>query len=83
MRKRIFLSLFALLLLVGLNSCKKRCEERNAICNDTPPTDEACQAVFQRWFYNKASNTCEQITYSGCSQKGFATQQECESCKNK
>ncbi|GEM_PF-540823 len=49
-------------------------------CFDTPPTDELCQAVFNRWFYNSETNECEQIGYSGCEQYGFETKQECEDC---
>jgi hypothetical protein len=43
--------------------------------------NEACQAYFQTWFYNKNTNSCEQIGYSGCSSKGFPTKEECEACK--
>jgi hypothetical protein len=49
-------------------------------CHDKVPTQEVCTAFFSRWFYNKAANKCERIGYSGCSAKGFATQQECEVC---
>jgi hypothetical protein len=52
-----------------------------ASCNDTPPVGELCLAYFERWFYNKATQKCTKIGYSGCSQRGFATQVECESCK--
>lgn len=51
-----------------------------ATCEETVPINEACLAFFTRWFYDEASNKCEQIDYSGCSQKGFATQQECKMC---
>lgn len=67
--------------IVGLMACKKDCNCQPAACSEVPPTDEACQAYFQRWFYDAASNSCTQIGYSGCSQKGFATQAECEACK--
>lgn len=50
-------------------------------CKDVVPTDEMCAAYFTRWFYNSESDNCQQIGYSGCSQKGFATRQECEACK--
>jgi len=70
-------------LTIGLLSCSKDCEPKLATCNETPPTNELCQASFERWFYNKEKNECEKIGYSGCSQKGFATQQECEECKCK
>ncbi len=67
--------------LIGLISCNKDCEVTNSVCNETPPTNELCHAAFDRWFYDKESNKCEQIGYSGCSLKGFATEQECEECK--
>jgi hypothetical protein len=67
-------------LLVALASCQEDCEPVAAACNEQPPTDEACQAAFSRWFYNEEQNRCELITYSGCSQKGFATQAECHTC---
>ena len=80
------LTLFITILLVitlGLTNCSKDCEPTIATCSETPPTNELCQAAFNRWFYNKEKNKCEQIGYSGCSQKGFATQQECDKCKCK
>lgn len=80
-KNSITVILFAL--TVGLTSCSKDCEPKHATCNETPPTNELCQAAFNRWFFNKDKNKCEQIGYSGCSQKGFATQQECEECKCK
>ena len=64
-------------------SCKKDCENTNPICSETVPTNELCQAYFTRWFYDKNSNSCKEVGYSGCSQKGFATKQECEECKCK
>ena len=50
-------------------------------CTDTVPLDEACDAYFSRWFFDQQANSCQQINYSGCSQKGFATQEDCETCK--
>ncbi len=52
-----------------------------AACNETPPVGEFCLAYFERWFYNKNTKRCNKIGYSGCSQRGFATQVECENCK--
>lgn len=77
-----FLAIY-LFLITGLSSCLKECEPLIAACSETPPTNEDCQAYFNRWFYNKKSNRCEQISYSGCSQVGFETVQECEECKCK
>ena len=70
-------------LTFGLSNCSKDCEPVITACNETPPTDELCKAAFNRWFYNKEKNTCEQIGYSGCSQKGFDTEQECKECECK
>lgn len=80
---KILIPAIVLFLTAGLTSCSKDCEPKLATCSETPPTNELCQAAFNRWFYNKEKNKCEQIGYSGCSQKGFATQQECEECKCK
>ncbi len=63
-------------------SCEKKCTAPNAPaeCAETVPTDELCQAYFESWFYNKDLNACEKIGYSGCSESGFPSQIECESC---
>ena len=71
-----------------LMSCKNdvdemNCDSSNPICSQTPPTDEACAAYFERWFYDKTKNSCSKISYSGCSQNGFSTKEECEACKCK
>lgn len=81
MKKNILKSLILSMVMFIVISCSKDCEPKITTCNETPPTDELCQAAFQRWFYNKDKNKCEQIGYSGCSQKGFETQQECEECE--
>ncbi len=83
MTAKILIPVIAFFLTAGLTSCSKECEPKLATCNETPPTSELCQAAFNSWFYNKEKNKCEQIGYSGCSQKGFAQQQECEECKCK
>ena len=74
--------LFTVLLLASttLVACKKDCDVRNPACKDVTPTNEMCNAYFQRWFYNAQTNQCQLIGYSGCSQKGFATQADCQSC---
>lgn len=79
MKLKILIS--ALILILGLGSCDKENELEVSTCNETPPTDELCDAFFTRWFYDKEKKRCEEIAYSGCSQKGFATQRECEACK--
>jgi hypothetical protein len=80
MKVQILMFLISLVLLVGLTNCSNDCESKPASCNEKPPKDEPCDAAFNRWFYNKENNICEQINYSGCSQKGFSTQKECEEC---
>jgi len=73
-----------LLSILSLTACKKDCEPNPTTkCNDTPPTNELCLAAFERWFYDQTKNSCEKVGYSGCSQKGFETKQECEECKCK
>jgi len=74
-------TLIFLLLVASFSSCSKDCNNSKATkCLEKPTTDEACQAYFQTWFYNKSKNECEQIGYSGCSPKGFPTKIECEAC---
>lgn len=78
--KVVRLFLFAAAVLVA---CSKDCGTPQGACADVVPTGELCLAAFNRWFYNAANNRCEQISYSGCNQKGFASQAECEACKCK
>jgi hypothetical protein len=66
---------------MGLTNCSKDCELKITTCRDTVPEEEICLAYFDRWFYMEEKNKCEQIKYSGCSQKGFSKKQECEECK--
>ncbi len=77
MKKRLIL-----ILLVGFGAigCSRECGVEDPVCLDTPPGDEACAAYFTRWFYSIASNSCTEIGYSGCSERGFATKAECEAC---
>jgi hypothetical protein len=79
--------LLLLAIIIFSVACKKDlktdCAPVSPVCNDTVPTGEFCQAFFTRWFYDKESKSCKQVGYSGCSQKGFATQTECEACKCK
>lgn len=78
--KAVHFFVFAAAVLVA---CSKDCGAPQGACADVVPTGELCQAYFERWFYSASNNRCEQISYSGCSQKGFATQAECEACKCK
>lgn len=75
------LIIFLIELTVVISSCNSDCENSNPVCNQTAPNDEDCQAYFQRWFYEKKSNSCKQIGYSACNLYGFETKQECEICK--
>jgi len=78
-----FILLIASIAFFTTTSCKKDCDNTIPICSETAPTNELCTAYFTRWFYDKKSNSCKEIGYSGCSQKGFSTKQECEECKCK
>lgn len=80
---RLFVITLLMIFMIGSFNCSKDCETTNTICSEVPPTNELCQAFFTRWFYNKNDNKCEQIGYSGCTQKGFDTEQECEECECK
>ncbi|WP_235298155.1 BPTI/Kunitz-type proteinase inhibitor domain-containing protein [Portibacter marinus] len=66
---------------ITIFSCSKECTFENTVCTEVPPADELCQAAFDRWFYVQETKTCESVFYSGCSQRGFATQAECEECE--
>jgi hypothetical protein len=68
-------------LSVSFAQCNSNCEVNNPTCNELPPTNEMCQAYFERWFYNKNTGNCSLQSYSGCGEYGFATQQECEACE--
>jgi hypothetical protein len=85
------IGLGTLVLILSVISCKtdednqdpsnNDCEDIIKICEQTPPTNEDCHAFFQRWFFDKTTKACSEISYSGCTQTGFATKQECEACK--
>ncbi len=79
MKKLLILSLLSLLFFTA---CDNNCDsEENPSCLEVVPTNEICLAFFTQWFYNSETKTCEEIGYSGCSLLGFATEEECESCK--
>lgn len=81
--KKLHLFAICFIAIALFSACKEdECESiDNPICNETPPTNEECLAYFNPWFYNGETNTCEQISYSGCSAKGFETKAACETCK--
>lgn len=66
-----------------MTACHDECDKPAGPCNDVPPAQDGiiCQAIFERWFYNAQSGTCEQVTYTGCESLGFATEAECQSCQ--
>jgi hypothetical protein len=80
-RHVFFLTCLLLAAMLSLNSCEKSCITANEICLEAPPTDELCQAYFVRWFYEKDSDRCRQIGYSGCTQRGFSNKEECDVCR--
>jgi len=82
MKTKFIIPTILIVLTLGLSNCSKDCEPTIATCNDIVPNED-CLPQFNRWFFDKTKNKCKQISYSGCSQKGFATQQECEECKCK
>lgn len=73
--------LFLCTLLTIAIACNKTCEPANPICTETPPTQELCAAYFERWFFDSKQNKCVKKSYSGCSAKGFETEQACNACK--
>ncbi len=81
--KNLLMFSVCLFLFFFTTSCKKDCDiaELNPACEETVPTNELCQAAFKTWFYNSETETCSEIGYSGCSQKGFETKEDCEACK--
>lgn len=66
-------------LAISLIACTKPCDQA-AACSDVVGSNGACQAYFERWFYNDATGECELQGHSGCSPLGFETQSECEKC---
>lgn len=78
------LKLLLLLPFLGLAvACRDNDKQPVGPCADVPPAQDGiiCQAIFERWFYNAKTGTCEQITYTGCEPLGFATAAECQPCQ--
>ncbi len=82
MRRTYIALLVIFAFATSVSSCKKEeCPQAEfPACKEVAPTNEACQAVFQRWFFNKATNACELKAYSGCGAYGFATEIDCKDC---
>ena len=51
------------------------CQVNEITCLDTPPEGELCDAYFKRWFFDADNQSCSLKAYSGCSQKGFETEE--------
>jgi hypothetical protein len=80
MKQKIVTAIF-ILFGISMFGCSYHCNNnQKAHCDDQVP-NEACQAAFQRWFYNAATNQCQQISYSGCGAYGFDTKSDCEKCQ--
>ncbi len=60
--------------------CSKDCETKLDKCNDRPESG-ACAAYFEGWFFDKEDNACKKIGFSGCSPRGFETEEACNQCK--
>lgn len=80
MMKRRFTSITAFATLFVLLSCSKDCEPDLAKCNEVPESG-ICAAYQEGWFFDKGANTCQKIGFSGCYDRGFETEQECNECK--
>ena len=81
--KLLLIALFTTVIILAVDcEDKNECPDKPVGCTDydSIPTSEPCDAYFERWFYVAASNSCEKIGYSGCSQFGFETKEDCEAC---
>jgi hypothetical protein len=72
--------LFSLLLLNGCES-DYGCEVPPR-CN-LEPDPGLCKAMFQRYYFDKASGECKQFIWGGCGGVvPFETLEECKKCQN-
>ena len=67
-------------------SCNSEMEElnddtQNPACTEVPATTEVCNAIWERWFYEEKTKSCNKVKYGGCAPYGFETKEECEECK--
>jgi len=71
---------FILLLIAASlwTACDDECAPVNCEFVFPSPGENICQAIMTSWLYNPSTGTCEQISYTGCSQQGFSTQEECK-----
>ena len=54
-----------------LFGCKIDGTPYNDTCQEIPPDNEVCLAVFSRWFYEPIGDSYRFIYYSGCSELGL------------
>ena len=63
--------------------CEDICgqERKRKACTLPGPIVGPCEALIERWYYDKASNSCQAFTYGGCdgNENNFETLEECES----
>lgn len=78
-----YTAVFILLVCTAFLSCNKDCEVNKPACNETPPEGQTCMAYFERWFYDQDTESCTFKSYSGCSESGFASKEECRECECK
>ncbi|XP_040208265.1 papilin-like isoform X1 [Rana temporaria] len=58
--------------------CENRCH-RGRVCY-SPPDTGSCNVLFERYYYNKETGTCQKFMYGGCkgNANNFLTQEACE-----
>jgi hypothetical protein len=67
--------------VILFSACDKECDASKAeACEVYVPANESCQTQFKRWFYDESSNSCQLVEYTGCTQRGFETQSDCQIC---
>ncbi|MEC8610134.1 MAG: hypothetical protein VXY06_00095 [Bacteroidota bacterium] len=72
--------LFVICIVVITFSCSGNYKAVLDARADTTPTDEACLTYFERRFYDSEGNVCEQIAYSGYSERCFESLEACQDC---
>lgn len=67
--------------IILFSACDKDCDaSKTDACEVYVPANEPCQTEFKRWFYDEGSNSCQLVEYTGCTQRGFETQSDCQVC---
>lgn len=82
MSKASFIKIFVFLgAVVLLSACDKTCDaSKESVCEAYVPANESCQTTYSKWFYDEGSNTCQLVTYTGCTQRGFESEAACQVC---